>query len=435
MTSFMAASCGEGGREKVRRGGALRNHSANRRVKLRAATDTSTEWTQMRRIVPLLLLVPTLAAAQAPATPIHIPLEPYGSGWLRTVQVVMAGDTLDFLFDTGGGVTVISPELARRTGCEPSGRMHGYRMTGQHLETPVCRDVALAVGGFATTTEASVFDLMSVLGPDAPRVDGMISLRTFAGRTLTLDLPGGRLTVETAESLPARVRGMTPVDVRLATGLEGGALTAYVGVPVGVAVWWLGWDSGHQGTTFVAPWVAAALAMDSTEPSADRRLALAPGLEVLMPVERKEIIHDGMLSAAAIARAVWTVDLAAERMWVGPMAPLLELPRAGAEGKVAAPARAPEGWYEVTLVVNGSRQRSLMRVERTAAGLSARLRFVGSDTEFALRDVRAEQGVLTFGLPMRQVYPVRLAFRGLTATGTWGDPAGRGGAAEAVKVR
>ena len=389
----------------------------------------------MRRIVPLLLLVPTLEAAQSPAAPLHIPLAQYGPGWLRTVQVDIAGDTLDFLFDTGGGVTVISPELAQRAGCEPAGRSHGYRMTGQHLETPVCQDVSLAVGGYATVAEASVFDLMSVLGPDAPRVDGMISLRTFAGQTLTLDLPAGRLTVETAESRESRVRGMTPLDVRLATGLEGGSLTAYVGVPVGPAVWWFGWDSGHQGTSFVAPWVAAALGMDSTQSSADQRLALAPALEVLMPVERKEIIHDGMLSAAAIARAVWTVDLAAGRMWVGPVAPLLELPRAAAPATVVVPARAPEGWYEVTLVVKEDRQRSLMRVERTAAGLAARLRFVGSDTEFALRDVRAEQGALTFGLPMRQVYPVRLTFDGLAATGTWGDPAVRGGAAEAVKLR
>lgn len=154
-----------------------------------------------------------------------------------------------------------------------------------------------------------------------------------------------------------------------------------------------------------------------------------------MPVVPKEIIHDGMLSAAAIARAVWTVDLAAGRMWVGPVAPLLELPRLAAPAAVAAPAHTPEGWYEVTLVVNGGRQRSLMRIERTGAGLAARLRFVGEDTELALRDVKAEKGALTFGLPMRRVYPVRLAFDGLTATGTWGDPAARGGTAEAVKVR
>ena len=283
--------------------------------------------------------------------------------------------------------------------------------------------------------EASVLDLMSVLGPGAPQVDGMISLRTFAGATLTLDLPGGRVTVETSESRRTRVAGMTPLEVRLATGLEGGALTAYVGVPVGPAVYWFGWDSGHQGTTFVAPWVAAALAMDSATASADRQLRLAPGHDVLVPVQRKEIIHDGMLSAGMIARAVWTIDLAAGRMWIGPVAPLLELPAASAPATPATPARSVEGWYEVTLVVGRDRQRSVMRVERTAAGLAARLRFIGSDTEFQLRDVTTKGGSLTFALPMRQLYPVRLEFEGLRATGTWGDPAAQGGAAEAVKVR
>jgi hypothetical protein len=227
---------------------------------------------------------------------------------------------------------------------------------------------------------------------------------------------------------------MTPLDVRLATGLEGGALTAYVGVPVGPAVYWFGWDSGHQGTTFVAPWVATALAMDSAAAVADRRLALTPGVDVLVPVQRKEIIHDAMFSAGTIARAAWTIDLAAGRMWIGPVAPLLELPAAAAPARPVPRARTVEGWYEVTLVVNGERQRSVMRVERTAAGLAARLRFIGSDTEFQLREVSEAGGTLTFGLPMRRLYPVRLEFEGLRATGTWGDPAAQGGAAEAVKA-
>ncbi|HEU4698935.1 MAG TPA: hypothetical protein VFS40_07140 [Gemmatimonadales bacterium] len=40
---------------------------------------------------------------------------------------------------------------------------------------------------------------------------------------------------------------------------------------------------------------------------------------------------------------------------------------------------------------------------------------------------------LAFGLPMHQTYPVRLTFAGARGTGTWGDPATRGGVAEATR--
>jgi hypothetical protein len=153
---------------------------------------------------------------------------------------------------------------------------------------------------------------------------------------------------------------------------------------------------------------------------------------VRTPVTAKRIIHDGVLSAGVLARAEWTIDLAAGHMWVGPVRPLLE-PPAVAAALVSPPSADPTGWYDITLVVGGDRQHAVLRVERAGPGLTGRLRFVGDEKELALRDVRAHDTTLEFQLPMRQVYPVRLTFRALTGTGTWGDPATRGGAVEGTK--
>jgi hypothetical protein len=381
-----------------------------------------------------LLGQPSAASAARPAAPIPIPLEAAGGGLLRKVKVVAGGDTLDFLLDTGGGVTIISPALAAKTGCAPSGLSRGYRMTGERLESPVCRAVALEVGGFRTTVEASTMDLGPVLGPGAPRVDGMLSLRTFAGQAITLDVSGGQLTVESAASLERRARGMTPLRMRLATGLEGGELTAYVAVPAAGEDLWLEWDSGNAAPTLLTPRSARLLGLPDSARGGEARLAMAPGVEVLAPVAVREIIHDGVLSAGMVARAVWTADLATGRLWAGPVRPLLG-PPAAPPAAVVPPARDPAGWYEVTLVVGGERQRAVMQVARAGAGLAARLRFVGDETEYEMRDVSARGEVLEMGLPMRQTYPVRLRFDGLAGAGTWGDPATRGGVAEAVKVR
>jgi hypothetical protein len=399
----------------------------------------------MHSILAHTALALSLAAAPAardtapPEAPVTIALEPYGSGPLRTVKVVVAGDTLDFLMDTGGGVTIVSPAIAAKLGCTPSGRSSGYRLTGERLESKVCRDVPLTVGagaggGWRTTVEASVSDIMRFLGPGAPPVHGMISLRTFERQAITLDQAGGTLVVESPRSLERRVRGTTPLRARLATGLQGGQLDLFVGVQAGGSEHWLLWDSGNQAPTLVAPALAEALGLGA-EPGGDVPLALASGLSPLASVRvKREMIHDGVLSTWLVRRAVWTVDLARGRMWVGAVAPLLAAPSAAAAPTAqTAPTADPTGWYDVTLVVKGDRQRAVMRVDRDGAGLAARLRFLGEETTFELRDVALAGSRLSFGLPMREVYPVRLDFSGTGATGTWGDPAAFGGAAEATK--
>ncbi|HYE58198.1 MAG TPA: hypothetical protein VD948_06815, partial [Rhodothermales bacterium] len=69
----------------------------------------------------------------------------------------------------------------------------------------------------------------------------------------------------------------------------------------------------------MTPRTARALGIaDTLRHRAEVPLAFSSGVRVRTPVEVKDIIHDGVINAATIARAVWTVDLATSRMWVGP---------------------------------------------------------------------------------------------------------------------
>lgn len=269
-----------------------------------------------------LALATTLGASTAIAqTPVTIPLA-HPTPTMRTVRVAIGGDSLDFLFDTGGGITVISPEVAAKIGCTPSGRSVGFRMTGQMLASPYCHDVALSIGGLSLRDDASVMDFAKILGPNAPKVGGMISLSTLRGHALTLDLPHDRLVVETPASLAARVHDMTPLTARLATGVSGGELGVFVGVPVQTTMLWLEWDSENNGRTFLAPHAAKLLGVTDSAGRGSVALPLAPGLDPVIAVQAKEIIHDGVLSARFLERATWSVDLATGRMWVGPIAPV-----------------------------------------------------------------------------------------------------------------
>jgi hypothetical protein len=386
----------------------------------------------------LAAFTPARASAQPtrsePNAPAIIPLR-RGPAHLRTIQVRVGADTADYLFDTGGGVTVISPRDSAALGCTRGGKMFGVRLTGEALSGRGCANVTLGVGPLEVTGDAGVLDLAKLLGPGAPAVRGQISLMSFAHRLLTVDLAHDRLILETPASLAARVRTMTPVDVRLATGEGGGALGAFVGVraPSGAELWFE-WDSENNGSTLIAPYAAALFGADSTASAADVHLPLARGTDVTVPVRLKgDMIHDGVLSAAFIERAVWTVDLDRGRMWVGPVAPTVALP-ALANGAVTPPTVNPVGIYETTVMVGARAQHATVEITRVNGTLIGHSRAVGEDDVVELRDIAMNGNELSYRIMMPNPAPMHLTFDGVTATGTWGDGGEkRGGTATAVK--
>jgi hypothetical protein len=371
------------------------------------------------------------------SAPVILPLT-RGPAHLRTIKVRVGSDSADYLFDTGGGITVISPHDSAALGCTPGGRGFGVRLTGEVLSGTNCANVTLGVGPFEVTTDAGVMDLSRLLGPRAPVVRGLISLNAFEGRAITLDLARDRVVVETPSSLAERVRHMTPVPMRIATGEHGGQLTVYVGLRAkNGAMLWFEWDSENNASTLIAPQALALLGGDSTRQMTDLPVTLAPGVDVVLPVMRKaNMIHDGVLSAGFMERAVWTVDLSHGRLWVGPVSPVLALSEANSSARTATPAHHPVGVYETTTIVGGRPQHGLMEIRRVDGRLVAQGRGIGEDDVHPLYDVAMSGDTLTYNIHLPDPVPVRIVFDGLSGKGIWGDGGvKRGGATEAVKRR
>src|SRR5262245_39780833 len=97
-----------------------------------------------------------------------IPLEPY----LRAQAVVRAtvnGQAGGVLFDTVGGVSMGSPPFAKQIACRPWGRLTGFRMSGERLDSPHCDGLTFDLGGQALHTPVvGILDIMALLGPDVP---------------------------------------------------------------------------------------------------------------------------------------------------------------------------------------------------------------------------------------------------------------------------
>jgi hypothetical protein len=211
-------------------------------------------------------------------------------------------------------VTLVTPEAASRLGCTPHGRSVGYRMSGEPVTFGLCDDVPLSIGGVAFPhPELAVWDLMSILPAGLPPLDGVLALKTFRDRPITLDLAARTLTLETATSLAERIRTMTPVEVRVATGLTGGDRTLFVRGVLDQTGWFL-LDSGNLDRIQVAPHMVHA---EGPVPrTLDAVPFTIPGIgPTEVPVRVADILYDGALSESFLREWVWTFDPESAALW------------------------------------------------------------------------------------------------------------------------
>ena len=102
---------------------------------------------------------PEAPAASPEGTPAVLALQPYFRE-LKTVRVSAAGRPLTMLMDTGGGATLVTPDVARALGCTPFGRDVGHRMTGEAVEFQRCEELTLSAGAWKRRIEpVGVFDI------------------------------------------------------------------------------------------------------------------------------------------------------------------------------------------------------------------------------------------------------------------------------------
>jgi len=243
--------------------------------------------------------------------PVQVALNPY-VGRLVTVDAVIVGDTARLILDTGGGETIISPEIAARIGCNPTGRSAGFRMSGEQVDFQLCYAVTISIGGLAFAHEQlGVWDINAALPEGVPPVDGLLSLKTFAAQPITLDLGNGSLTLETAASYRDRIRGMTRLNSRLATGADGDELDVFVRGEVDAPAWFLV-DSGNLDVVQAAPHLGGpedvwegVLHLDGIAPAATT-------------FRTRDIIYDGVLSEEFMRDWLFSFNLTSNEVWVMP---------------------------------------------------------------------------------------------------------------------
>src|SRR6185437_3243318 len=196
-------------------------------------------------------LLALIVCGAAGAQPIELTLSPYANSDLRTVVVTVNGHESPFIFDTGAGDTVLTPEETRYAGCIPFVQVTGFRATGGLVTSSRCGPVMLQIGGYRVDREVVEFDLLKLLRK-APPVGGILGLASFEGQAVTLDLAHDRVTIETRASLARRIRSMRPINVRITVDASG-AVVPFIEARAKTGTLWLEVDSGNDGPVFLAP--------------------------------------------------------------------------------------------------------------------------------------------------------------------------------------
>ncbi len=259
--------------------------------------------------------------AQEPAAPAPlaiIPLETYLENH-TAVHATVGGQPGTFLFDTGGGVSSISPAMAQKIGRRPWGLITGFRMTGERLDLPHCDDVPFALAGQKLAApQVGVLDIMKLLGPDAPPLDGTLGLDIFAGKVITI-IPRQSIVVESPGSLAARIANAKELPVRLVRDAGGVALTVDGAVQTSAGTAWMELDNGNNGGFAIANHIAPLLGLHPDAPKQEMvQLTLANGIKAQGLASTGNFIMDGNLGAPFLNQWILTLDLEKGRAWLSP---------------------------------------------------------------------------------------------------------------------
>jgi hypothetical protein len=251
---------------------------------------------------------------------IVIPLQPYIDDSHFVFQGTVNGHAGLYQFDTGGGLTVLTPQTVADAGCTTWGRFTGFRMRGDRLDVPRCDNVTIDASGYRMVLPATgVWDLGSVLPADAPPLAGSVGLDAFNGRAVTLDLAHRQLIVETPASLRRRTAHATEVPTHVVWEVEGYAPSFMVGLDTSAGRIWLTIDSGNDAPVTIGRHVASVLGLDPQIRGAQAlATSLAGGVELSARVYVQDLILDGNIGSPVLRHWIVTFDLAHQRLWIAP---------------------------------------------------------------------------------------------------------------------
>ena len=164
-----------------------------------------------------------------------------------------------------------------------------------------------------------VWDVMSILPKEFPKIDGVISLKSFGNTILTIDLSNNILIVENKASAKKQIETKTILPSRFANGTDGAELTVFIGLPKYDNMYWFLFDTGNIGPVILSPECATLWKLQSnnkeSKPLTKLKFIIGKN-NIEMNSYSKKIIYDGVLNFESISKYIFTIDFRKKEVWV-----------------------------------------------------------------------------------------------------------------------
>ncbi len=233
------------------------------------------------------------------------------------LQATVGGHRGTFLFDSGSGISSVSPEFAALIGCQPWGQITGFRMSGERIDMQRCNHLTFDFGNKSLQAQAvGVFDVSKYLPAEMGHVDGTIALDLFADQVFTLSYGRHSLQLLNDRDISRRDPKLR-MPVHIVRGAEAFALSVDLPVQTTAGTAWFEMDSGNTSPFVIvnAP-LAALFQLPADAKRAPIKVALGDGSTFEGEARVRKLILDGNLGVSFLATHDVTIDAPHAAAWV-----------------------------------------------------------------------------------------------------------------------
>jgi predicted aspartyl protease len=227
----------------------------------------------------LLLLAAATALGQDAKNVITIPITVSDDNYVRLKVRVNGGPPLDFIFDTGANICLLTERGKAKTNGLKFDAAQETLGSGGVSSRPMARSVSLSIADHRWAGQP----LMFVDYGGSLKADGVIGYNLFADKTITLDYDRGVL--EAGDGLPRSVKGLPEIKVKMIDDLAFIPATLQLGSESVTDLFEM--DTGFTGAASVSPKLAekAHLPGDLRRLGSGKMGGTGPGVIQIVSVE------------------------------------------------------------------------------------------------------------------------------------------------------
>jgi hypothetical protein len=280
----------------------------------------------IKNVVLFFLGIFCFTNGSAQQNPDIISLEHY-SGNQRVIAATVEGIPCHFLFDTGKGSTVLSPDLANRLNMQANGTYTSFNQEGVIVNSKSGTPVNITIGNTGLfQKQVLIADINFPLTKNRPQVDGILSLKSFEDKIITIDFSKNQLIIETNESFQERKNALILLESVFATGISGQEMNVFVSVEIKKKKLWMKFDSGNSDRVLLSKNAASILGLfpDSVLnakdyiPAGNIAYAIQPSIVENLGSAVKNMIYDGAFDYSFISGSSYTLDLKQKLIYLEP---------------------------------------------------------------------------------------------------------------------